>query len=198
MTPVRITAIAAMLLASIANADEMLDLADVNGDGYVSLYELRAAYFANAEFNRRIEQSFADYDTDGDGLISEAERQARRTEVEATAATAATAGSVSTGAAVEDTRVVESNDPPPEASNAATATAATLPSAGGLSRSEAWIQRIDADRSGGASMKELLASGEGDQWFTKKTFENADENDDGDLDSIELEVFLQSLERRRR
>lgn len=47
-------------------------------------------------------------------------------------------------------------------------------------------------------MKELVASGDGDQWFSKSTFESADENGDGDLDANELEVFMQSLERRGR
>ena len=93
MTPQRLTAIVAMLSAFPVNADELVDRADANGDGYVSLYELRAAYYADMEFNRRIEQSFADYDTDGDGLISEAERQAQAV---ATAETAPGAGMAAT------------------------------------------------------------------------------------------------------
>jgi len=71
-----IIAIIALLSASASQADELVDRADANGDGFVSLYELRAAYYADIEFNRRIEKSFAAYDTDGDGLISEAERRA--------------------------------------------------------------------------------------------------------------------------
>ncbi|MGB5589900.1 MAG: EF-hand domain-containing protein, partial [Gammaproteobacteria bacterium] len=86
MTPQRLIIIFAMLLALPVNADELVDRADANGDGYVSLYELRAAYYADMEFNQRIEQSFAEYDTDGDGLISEAERQAQALAAAATAA----------------------------------------------------------------------------------------------------------------
>jgi len=82
MTPHRIFnfAIALVLSAPALNADELVDRADANGDGVVSLYELRAAYYADAEFNQRIEQSFAEYDTDGDGLISESERRAKQVE----------------------------------------------------------------------------------------------------------------------
>ena len=93
MTPQRLAVIVAMLAAFPVNADELVDRADANGDGYVSLYELRAAYYADMDFNRRIEQSFADYDTDGDGLISEAERRAQAV---ATAETAPGAGMTAT------------------------------------------------------------------------------------------------------
>ena len=46
--------------------------ADSDGDGYVSLDEVKAAH------NVRIEQHFADADADGDGLLSKAERAAAR------------------------------------------------------------------------------------------------------------------------
>ena len=60
------------------------------------------------------------------------------------------------------------------------------------------IMEIDADNSGGASFSELLASGDGQQWFTNTAFEAADRNDDSDLDPDELELLLQSVERRSR
>ena len=204
MMPLRTYATVAMLFASAVNADEFVDQADANGDGFVSLYELRAAYFADIEFNRRIEQSFADYDTDGDGLISDAERRAQRagTAAEtptATAAPTATTTSVSDSRPRDATRIDDSGDPSPDASTATTGAAAALPTTGGrLSRAESWIQEIDRDNSGGASVEELVASGDGRQWFTDKSFQSADKNGDRDLDPEELEALMQSLERRRR
>ncbi len=222
MTPQQILAIVAMLSASAVNADVRVDRADANGDGYVSLYELRAAYYADLEFNRRIEQSFADYDTDGDGLISEAERRApgvKATEMApaaktsppaaaavpptAAAAVAATAAAqtpapVSVVTPGTKTGVTGSGDRSPDAAPAASAAETSLPNIELLSRSELWIQEIDADNSGGASVKELKASGDGQQWFPPSAFDSADVNDDGDLDPDELEVLMQSMERRRR
>ncbi|MGB5589715.1 MAG: hypothetical protein WBN31_02145 [Gammaproteobacteria bacterium] len=296
MTPQRLTtvmAIVAMLSAFAANADELVDRADANGDGYVSLYELRAAYYADREFNRRIEQSFADYDTDGDGLISEAERRARAVATAETApgagtattasgetavtagtgaapatasgetpvtpatgvatatasgemavtpatgtAPATAAGMASTPAAVPvatpaaevastpaagsstpapaemaptraaepvsvgtpgmDTGADRPGGASPEVAAATTTAGVALPGTSGLSRSELWIQQIDTDNSGGASMRELVASGDGDQWFHERDFTSADKNGDDDLDPDELEVLIQSMERRQR
>ena len=257
MTPQRLIAIVAMLSAFPVKADDLVDRADANGDGYVSLYELRAAYYADIEFNRRIEESFASYDTDGDGLISEAERRAQAVAkaeagseagVAATAAGAA-AGVPATGAApataaetattpvagTEATKAEVSPAPAAGLSAAAGADMASTPAADtvsvdlamdagadrhgnrspaaapaaatadealrdtrGLSRSELWIQQIDADNSGGASLRELAASGDGQQWLQASDFSSADKNGDGDLDPDELEVLIQSMERRQR
>jgi hypothetical protein len=213
MTSQRFFAIVATILVSAVNADELVDRADANGDGSVSLYELRAAYYADVEFNRRIEQSFAEYDTDGDGLISETERRMKRAEtatestpattqtsaaLAATAATAATAKSVPVDSPGATTSADGSGDPAPAISTAAREVEAAPPYPDTLSRSESLILEIDADNSGGASIDELVASGDGRQWFTDKAFESADVNDDDDLDPDELEVLLRSLERRRR
>lgn len=46
--------------------------ADSDGDGYVSLEEMKAAH------NARIEERFAKVDSNGDGLLSEEERQSAR------------------------------------------------------------------------------------------------------------------------
>jgi hypothetical protein len=341
MTPQRLATLVAMLSAFPVNADELVDRADANGDGYVSLYELRAAYYADLEFNRRIEQSFADYDTDGDGLISEAERQAaavatakttpgpgsavttpgetaassttvtppataaapaaepepvkkmapissagrpppaadgmssmpapaaepepvkKRPPISAagrppptaegatstdalaftgitpiselsspspaaagTAATAtgaaATTGvpstsvsgttqtpttvaglstatdTVSTGTARPNTGADRAAGRMPQTAPPARRSARALPDRRGLSRTEIMIRENDADNSGGASVSELISSGDGRQWFPDRAFKSADKNDDGELDPDELEVLLQSMERRRR
>ena len=252
MTPQGLIAIVAMLSAFPVKADELVNRADANGDGYVSLYELRAAYYADAEFNRRIEESFADYDTDGDGLISEAERRAQAiataetspsagiaapasgepavtpatgtapataagtasTPVAATEATTAAAGlSAAAGAELASTPTAEpvlmgapamdaGTDRPdgrsPEVAPATTTADEALPDTRGLSRSELWIHQIDADNSGGASISELAASGDGDQWLPDSDFSSADKNGDGDLDPDELELLIQSMERRQR
>ncbi|MBT8445231.1 MAG: hypothetical protein HKN81_05055 [Gammaproteobacteria bacterium] len=196
MTPRRICAIATVLAASAASADELVERADANDDGFVSLYELRAAHYADLEFNRRIEQSFADYDTDGDGLISAAERRAKRAEASQAAAIAPVVVPALDNAAGASGAATDS--PSPAASSTTAGAAASLPDSQGLSRSESWILEIDADNSGGASIEELVASGDGSQWFSDKAFSSADENGDGDLDPDELEVLMQSLERRRR
>ena len=60
------------------------------------------------------------------------------------------------------------------------------------------IQENDTDNSGGASVSELISSGDGSQWFPDRAFTSADKNGDGELDADELEVLLQSMERRRR
>lgn len=222
MKPQQILAIAAMLSTPALNADVLVDRADANGDGNVSLYELRAAYYADLEFNRRIEQSFAEYDTDGDGLISAAERQAQgvsateaapaaepsvpaATAVTATAAAAAAAtAAAQTPAPVSvvtpgtATGVTGTGARSPDASPAAGTAAASLPNTQGLSSTELWIMEIDTDNSGGASFNELKASGDGRQWFPTSAFKSADADGDGDLDPDELEVLVQSMERRRR
>ena len=68
----------------------------------------------------------------------------------------------------------------------------------GLSRSELWIHQIDADNSGGASIEELAASGDGNQWLQDSDFRSADKNGDDELDPDELEMLIQSMERRQR
>ena len=200
-----------MFGVSIVYADDFVDKADANGDGFVSLYELRAAHYADPEFNRRIEQSFERYDRNGDGRISQDERMAERA-ASAPAIKSApretpkaeiAAGTPAVVAPVEPEPFVE---PPKKTMPQATdrideprkeGQVAMLNSRS-LSRSERMILEIDADNSGGASYDELVASGDGQQWFTGTAFRSADRNGDKDLDSDELEVLLQSLERRAR
>jgi hypothetical protein len=245
ITTRRLVAIVAILSGFPVSAVELVDRADANGDGYVSLYELRAAYYADVEFNRRIEESFASYDTDGDGLISEAERRARAVataetapgtglaatapgenglspgtgSAPAAATTPAPATPVTDATTAPPTPAAESSpaaetvaagspatdadaDPPdgrsPEPAPATTTGDDALPATRGLSRSELWIQQIDANNSGGASKRELAASGDGHQWLSDSDFESADKNGDGDLDPDELEVLIQGMERRQR
>ena len=230
-------AIVAFLCISAIHADDLVDRADANGDGFVSLYELRAAHYADIEFNKRIEQSFADYDSNGDGLISEDERNAKRNSATAGAArrdqpvsdivagpaagTTPDAGPA-TGMVAAPVAFSSGNADPITAKGANPVAAPSpddLPATGAtvaaptdedadlrgqsgdtarLSRTETWILQIDADASGGASIAELIGSGGGEQWFTDEAFESADENGDRDLDPDELEVFMQSMERRRR
>lgn len=78
MTLHRIFLIVALPLALNALADDYVDKADSNDDGKVTLYELRAAYYADEDFNRRIEESFAKYDTNEDGIISPMEMREKR------------------------------------------------------------------------------------------------------------------------
>ncbi len=97
-----------------------------------------------------------------------------------------------------DAGVGSSGSASPEVAAATTTADVALPGTSGLSRSELWIQQIDADNSGGASMEELVASSDGDQWFHESDFTSADKNGDDDLDPGELEVLIQSMERRQR
>lgn len=205
MTTRRIVAIIAAFGVSAVCAEGYVDRADANGDGYVSLHELRAAHYADPEFNKRIEQSFADYDRDGDGLISESERQSARARTEAAKSSTLT-----------DTRAADADaqryrDEAPGAITATDVSASsgevldhgndrrrTERSDGSLSRTELWIQEIDTDNSGGASIAELVASGDGQQWFTERAFNAADRNGDQDLDAAELAELVRSLERRPR
>ena len=202
MTPRQGYVIVAMLCVSAVHADNFVDRADANGDGFVSLYELRAAHYADTEFNKRIEQSFANYDSNGDGLISEAERRAKR------GAAAPAAIPPLSDDQIQETGADGSAVVLPGAVQATSAAAVALTdedtdqrggsvNEAGLSRTESWILEIDADNSGGASVAELVASGDGKQWFTRKAFDNADKNGDSDLDPAELEVLIQSVERRR-
>lgn len=78
MTSRQILVMIVLLGAWAGNAQEYVDRADANGDGFVSLHELRAAHYADPEFNRRIEQSFELYDRNGDGMISADERRVTR------------------------------------------------------------------------------------------------------------------------
>jgi hypothetical protein len=193
----------AMLGVTAVQADEFVDRADANGDGFVSLYELRAAHYADVEFNKRIEESFASYDSNGDGLISEAERRAKHAASSNTAPPElGVQGTNDTGTVPAATvsydassQPINSEQPPMDDNSVAPSDAANVAS---LSRSESWILQIDADNSGGASVAELVESGDGKQWFTDSAFESADVNGDHDLDPAELEVLLQSMERRRR
>lgn len=69
----RITiAVLALLGAGTAIAAGHMKNADSNGDGFISLEEMKAAH------NARIEEHFAKADTNGDGLLSEDERQGAR------------------------------------------------------------------------------------------------------------------------
>lgn len=237
--PRQVYVMVAMLGGFAVHAGDLVDRADANGDGYVSLYELRAAHYADAEFNQRIEQSFASYDSNGDGMISEAERQAKRAASLATAESARGEDPISemvaapvagaspekwqaTGVAgaaaalttlsdepiqdlgADPAAMSEADDAPAQGSTAVALTDEDADPVGevadtaSLSRTESWILQIDADNSGGASVAELIESGDGQQWFTDQAFESADENGDRDLDPAELEVLLQSMERRRR
>ena len=217
MTTRQVFVVTALFGASVVYADDFVDKADANGDGFVSLYELRAAHYADPEFNRRIEQSFLRYDRNGDGRISEDERKAVRA-ASAPAQTSAppekspppdtTKAEIAMGtpaivAPIEPEPLVE---PPtkatPEVSNRNVeprqeGQVATLDSRN-FSRSERMIMEIDTDNSGGVSYDELVASGDGQQWFTGTAFSSADRDGDKDLDSDELEALLQSLERRAR
>jgi hypothetical protein len=85
-----------------------------------------------------------------------------------------------------------------ELAPAAAAANAARPATRDLSRSELWIQQVDADGSGGASIKELAGSGDREEWLSDNDFSSADKNSDGDLDPDELEVLIQSMERRQR
>ena len=184
---------AAVAIAAISatHADALVDRADANGDGFVSLYELRAAHYADPDFNRRIEQSFADYDSNGDGLISADERREKQAEAVAAAAIPPVAASSAEPGAAGPA------DPPVESATITGGAAASLPGDDQLSRAESFILEIDADKSGGASIDELIASGDGQKWFTESSFKSADKNGDRDLDPDELEVLLRSLERRQ-
>lgn len=62
----------ALLGAGTAIAAGHMKNADADGDGFVSLDEMKAAHSA------RIEEHFAKADTNGDGLLSEEERQTAR------------------------------------------------------------------------------------------------------------------------
>lgn len=203
MTPRQVYLVVAMLCVSAVHADDFVDRADANGDGFVSLYELRAAHYADTEFNKRIEQSFANYDSNGDGLISEAERRAK-SDAATAAAIPPQSEDPTQGTSAAGFAVVAPDEVP-----ATTAAAVVLidedayprgasGNVASLSRTESWIMEIDADNSGGVSVAELVASGDGKQWFTDKAFDSADKNGDSDLDPSELEVLLQSIERRRR
>ena len=205
-----------------------MNRADANGDGFVSLYELRAAYYADIEFNRRIEESFAAYDTDGDGLISEAERRATEalaandaepepeaipptrssgeaafaaaapTTLPATVAEVSSMSAAATASAANPGTDTVASNTSGGVPDTAAAAAAPPPFTPRLSRSESWILTIDTDNSGGASYNELLASNDGDQFFPSEAFVSAESNDDGELDADELEVLIQSIERRQR
>jgi hypothetical protein len=203
MTPRQVYMIVAMLCASGVRADDFVDRSDANGDGFVSLYELRAAHYADADFNKRIEESFASYDRNGDGLISEDERQAKRTATAATAESVRSENQTSEIGAAPSTVVSPDELQPTGAAMVALTDDDSFEQGGtasvaSLSRTESWILEIDADDSGGASVAELVESGDGKQWFTNKAFDSADKNGDSDLDPAELEVLLQSMERRRR
>ena len=239
MPPRRVYVIVITLSVSAVYADDLVDRADANGDGFVSLYELRAAHYADTEFNKSIEQSFANYDSNGDGLISEAERRAKRGAATAAAIPPRSEDPTQGASAARSAVVVPDEAPatsaaappaavPPQSEDrtpgtSAVRSAVVLPdevpatsaaavalaeedtnqrggsgNQAGLSRTESWILEIDADNSGGASVAELVASGDGKQWFTNKAFDSADKNGDSDLDPAELEVLLQSVERRGR
>jgi Ca2+-binding EF-hand superfamily protein len=217
MTPQRILTIAALLSAGPVHADKFVDKADANGDGAISLYELRAAYYADPDFNQRIEESFAEYDADGDGLISAAELSIRRAEEavssqadelnapvaprteEAAAIPIITLAPNDGGGAASMAPDIATGARPQisePAVDESTAPATLAPAAPKLTRSEAMIAEIDDDKSGGVSVEEL--SNDDEQWFSDQAFKSADGNGDGTLNAEELEQMLQSLERRGR
>ncbi len=197
----RILAVAAMLLAGpVTWADEYVNKADANGDGFVSLHELRAAYYADPAFNERIEASFAALDRNGDGRISADERRAGREMAAAPVSPpAATAG----GLRFEGQPAPVA--PTPDSAPVAAAGAAAQGGASSASaratpgdRFDAWIADVDVDDSGSASAAELLGGGGGAPWFSRAEFEAADRNGDDELDAAELSQLVTSLERRRR
>ena len=211
MTTRQVFVVTAMFGTSVVYADDFVDRADANGDGFVSLYELRAAHYADPEFNQRIEQSFERYDRNGDGLISEDERQAERADAARSDSNSRDTGTnteTKTGspAMVAPAELKQNVEPPnsaaPEVSsrieNVRNSEQSAAVDSANFSRTELWIRDIDADNSGGASKAELIASGDGQQWFTNSSFKAADRNADGDLDPDELDALLRSLERRQR
>lgn len=204
--------------------DGFVDRADANGDGVVSLHELRAAHYADPEFNRRIEQSFRRFDRDGDGVISAQERGllSRPSGAVTPAAPAAVAPEAPPA---QQAPTAARSFPRDEAArpprNNSTAQALTLdasplgsaPAASStppeqeldaprqavtVSRTQAWILEIDTDRSGTASASELLASGDGQRWFSSEEFNAADRDKDDALNAEELDALVRSLERRQR
>lgn len=207
MTIRRCLIIAALVGVANTHADDRVNRADADGDGYVSLHELRAAYYADPEFNARIERTFAAYDRNGDGLISAGERgaalgdkaePAARPPLESLTIEPGLSYSLGTSRDVTTT---------PERSAADrtldTRAAEKVQSSAGLaeerqSREAAWIAQIDKDRSGGASAAELIESGGGEAWFSERDFAAADKNGDGDLDETELAQLVRSIERRQR
>ncbi|NNF66591.1 MAG: hypothetical protein HKM98_03685 [Gammaproteobacteria bacterium] len=197
---IRLTTILLLGLPTYS-ASQHVDTADANGDGFVSLYELRAAYYADPEFNDRIEKSFERYDRNGDGLISRDELQYRQaltntaTDQAETPATGLVSGKQLNDPApapAQETRMVSkvSQNADPEKIQPAGSNRGN--------RFEQWVDQIDSDRSGGASIAELVASGNGQQWFHKKDFMSADRDDNGELDASELALLVQAQERRQR
>ena len=212
-------AFVAFLLVFDASANEgYVDRADVDGDGFVSLYELRAAHYADPEFNRQIERMFQFFDVDGDGRISDAEKEQGKARLRAAseqpaAPVAATQESgdelaplrietrrrpvaAATPAAVVPTTRPAPPRPPPSAEAARQPPAASAPQST-ADRMRAWIADIDSDRSGGASRQELIDSSGGSVWFLDRDFVAADRDGDGDLDADELAALVRSQERRR-
>ena len=208
MTSWKTRVLVAALFATGAGADEFVDKADANGDGFVSLHELRAAHYADPDFNRRIEESFARHDLDGDGRISAEERRARRPEAgdgERAGRAAASSPGVEDPATEQELGAIGHGAIRRQVSSrgGATARPSTQVSRRSADRptthqQQSWIERVDTDGSGGASVAELIASGDGERWFSDGEFEAADVDGDGDLDGAEYALLVRSLERRQR
>lgn len=223
---IRVFLITAMPLALNAQADEYLDKADSNDDGKVTLYELRAAYYADEDFNRRIEESFAKYDTNADGIISPMEmREKRALEQQQAAANNRPPGVdypdpdegvslLSVVPATEENKAAVSVEIPGSNAAAATSSAPSAPATAAgssarvaapsqpasgqprLSRSETMVLELDDDRNGILTKSELVNNGE--QWFSDSAYKSADRDGDGNLGADELEQLIQIQERRRR
>jgi hypothetical protein len=220
--------IIAMSLALNAQADEYVDKADANDDGKVTLYELRAAYYADEDFNRRIEESFAKYDTNEDGIISPMEmREKRALEQQQAAANNRPPGVdypdpdegvalLSVVPATEENKAAVSLEIPGTSATAAStpATAATssarsaAPSTAGSGArvatpnqprlSRSETMLLELDDDRNGILTKSELVNNGEQWFSDSAYKSADRNDDGNLGADELEQLIQIQERRRR
>lgn len=151
-TKLTIAAIA-LLGAGAAFAAGPMKNADTDGDGFVSLEEVKAAHSARAE------KHFAEIDTNSDGLLSEEERkvahEARREHKKDR----------------RDHRRMRPHNP------------------------EQIVERLDTDGSGSVSLDEF----QGGRFAPDaETFNAADSNGNGELDTAELEEMMKARRANRK